>query len=120
MSVTIGSISAALLGVAGHAHRHWGSDFTARAVAVRVLALIMMGIAIAMALFAAYNFRKRGDMLVCVPGGGRAGRARGVWDGRRRRRLRAPPQPTAPSLLPRPPAAPSWTARTTTACCLWC
>jgi hypothetical protein len=28
MSVTTGSISAALLGVAGHAHRHWSTDFT--------------------------------------------------------------------------------------------
>ena len=64
MSVTIGSISAALLGVAGHAHRHWGSDFTARAVAVRVLSLFMMGISIAMAIYAAYNFQKRGNMLM--------------------------------------------------------
>lgn len=35
MSVTTGSISAALLGVAGHAHRHWGSDFTVGYAAVR-------------------------------------------------------------------------------------
>eukprot|EP00887_Chlorella_sp_A99_P007157 scaffold2.g7157.t1 len=63
MSVTTGSISAALLGVAGHAHRNWGSDFTARAVVVRVLALIMMLISIGMAIFAALNFKKRSDML---------------------------------------------------------
>jgi hypothetical protein len=50
--------------VSGHAHHHWGSDFTTRAVAVRVLALIMMAISIAMAVYAAYNFKKRGDMLV--------------------------------------------------------
>jgi len=64
MSVTTGSISAALLGVSGHAHRHWGSDFTARAIAVRLLALTMMAISIGMAIFAAYNFKRRGDMLM--------------------------------------------------------
>ena len=134
MSVTTGSISAALLGVAGHAHRHWSTDFTVggclggwvvlqgamggfgagvgrvllpcssrqgpgtnllastptripnsalppsrcslppaapslprrqvRAVGVRVLALVMMAISIAMAAYAAYNFKRRGDMLV--------------------------------------------------------
>ncbi|KAI7840567.1 hypothetical protein COHA_005720 [Chlorella ohadii] len=64
MSVTTGSISAALLGVAGHAHRHWGSDFTVRAVGVRVLALVMMAISIGMAIYAAINFKRRGDMLV--------------------------------------------------------
>lgn len=64
MAVTTGSISAALLGVAGHAHRKWGSDFTSRAIAVRLLALFMMLISIGMAVFAAYNFKKRGDMLL--------------------------------------------------------
>lgn len=64
MSVTTGSISAALLGVSGHAHRHWGSDFAARAIAVRLLALTMMAISIGMAIFAAYNFKRRGDMLM--------------------------------------------------------
>lgn len=66
MSVTTGSISAALLGVSGHAHKHWGSEFTSRAVIVRVLALMMMGISIGMAVYAAYNFKKRGDMLAYV------------------------------------------------------
>eukprot|EP00890_Picochlorum_soloecismus_P000314 jgi/Picsp_1/1283/NSC_04764-R1_vacuolar transport chaperone-like protein len=64
MSVTTGSISAALLGVSGHAHKHWGTEFTTRAIAVRVLALLMMGISIVMAVYAAYNFKRRGDMLV--------------------------------------------------------
>lgn len=50
--------------MAGHAHRHWGSDFTARAISVRVLALIMMLISIFMAVYAAYNFKIRGDMLM--------------------------------------------------------
>jgi hypothetical protein len=64
MSVTTGSISAALLGVAGHAHHQWEQEYLARAVVVRILALIMMAISIAMAIFAAYNFKRRGDMLV--------------------------------------------------------
>jgi len=50
--------------VAGHAHRHWGSDFTVRAIGVRVLALLMMAISIGMAIYAAINFKRRGDMLV--------------------------------------------------------
>lgn len=49
--------------MAGHAHKHWGSDFTARTIAIRLLALGMMAISIAMALYAAYNFKLRGDML---------------------------------------------------------
>ena len=95
MSVTIGSISAALLGrhpfsrtwlllqlatrvrgaataaalagVSGHAHKNWGSDVAARAIFVRVLALIMMALSILMTLYAAYNFRLRGEMLLCAP-----------------------------------------------------
>lgn len=63
MAVTTGSISAALLGVSGHAHKHWGSEYLKRAVSVRILALLMMGISIGMAVYAAYNFKKRGDML---------------------------------------------------------
>ncbi len=63
MAVTIGSTAAALLGVAGHAHKHWGSDFTARSIIVRVLALVMMLISIGMACYAAYIFKRRGDML---------------------------------------------------------
>lgn len=63
MAVTTGSISAALLGVSGHAHKHWGSEYLKRAVSVRILALVMMGISIGMAVYAAYNFKKRGDML---------------------------------------------------------
>ena len=63
MAVTTGSISAALLGVSGHAHKHWEPEFTARAVAVRLAALVMMAISIGMALYAARNFKRRGDML---------------------------------------------------------
>lgn len=63
MSVTIGSITAALSGIAGHAHRHWGDDFTARAVYVRVVSLVMLGIAIVIACFAGFNFNRRANML---------------------------------------------------------
>lgn len=66
MSVTIGSISAALLGVSGHAHKNWGSDYVKQAVAVRILALVMMLIGISMAIYAAINFRVRGNMLLYV------------------------------------------------------
>lgn len=69
MSVTIGSISAALLGVSGHAHKHWGGDFYKKAVAVRVLALAMMCIGIVMAVYAAVNFRLRGNMLLAKADG---------------------------------------------------
>lgn len=50
-------------GVAGHAHKHWGTDLTTRTIGIRILALVMMGVSIAMALYAAYNFKRRGDML---------------------------------------------------------
>lgn len=50
-------------GVSGHAHRHWSGEFMTRAIAVRVLALAMMAISIGMAIYAAINFKRRGDML---------------------------------------------------------
>lgn len=49
--------------MAGHAHKHWGTDLTTRTIAIRLLALLMMAVSIAMALYAAYNFKRRGDML---------------------------------------------------------
>mmetsp|Transcript_31247 Transcript_31247/g.56724 ORF Transcript_31247/g.56724 Transcript_31247/m.56724 type:complete len:129 (-) Transcript_31247:292-678(-) len=58
-SVTIGSIAAALSGVAGHAHRSWGDDFTERAIVVRVIALVMLFLSILMAVSAGLNFQKR-------------------------------------------------------------
>ncbi len=50
--------------MAGHAHKHWGSDFASRAITVRVLALVMLLISIFMAAYAAFNFKRRGDMLL--------------------------------------------------------
>mmetsp|Transcript_9757 Transcript_9757/g.29558 ORF Transcript_9757/g.29558 Transcript_9757/m.29558 type:complete len:131 (-) Transcript_9757:244-636(-) len=58
-SVTIGSIAAALSGVAGHAHRNWGDDYTERAVLTRVLSLTMLLVSVLMALWGGYNFQKR-------------------------------------------------------------
>ncbi|KAK9825872.1 hypothetical protein WJX81_007432 [Elliptochloris bilobata] len=63
ISITMGSISAALLGVSAHAHKNWGSDYQGQAVFTRVIALIFMVLSIVMVVYAAYNFRKRGDML---------------------------------------------------------
>jgi uncharacterized membrane protein YidH (DUF202 family) len=58
-SVTIGSIAAAMSGVAGHAHRHWGDEFTESAVLTRVIALVMLGTSILMAMWSGYMFQKR-------------------------------------------------------------
>lgn len=63
MSVTIGSIAAALLGVASHAHKNWGDQYTHATIQVRILAVIMMVMAIGIALYAAYNFQLRANML---------------------------------------------------------
>ena len=51
-------------GVSGHGHKHWGSDYTHRAVVVRLLALCMMVAAIGMAIYSAIYFRIRGEMLL--------------------------------------------------------
>lgn len=62
-SVTIGGIAAALSGIAGHAHRHWGQDFIEKAVITRVISLSMLSIAIVMAMWAGYNFQRRAVFL---------------------------------------------------------
>lgn len=58
-SVTVGSIAAALSGVAGHAHRNWGDEYTERAVMTRILSLSMLLVSIVMAMWGGYNFQKR-------------------------------------------------------------
>eukprot|EP00882_Tetradesmus_deserticola_P011407 GHRQ01012069.1.p1 GENE.GHRQ01012069.1~~GHRQ01012069.1.p1 ORF type:complete len:130 (+),score=59.80 GHRQ01012069.1:201-590(+) len=63
VSVTIGSISAALSGVAGHAHRHWGDDYTSSALYVRVLSMFMLATSILIACWGGYNFNHRANML---------------------------------------------------------
>ena len=103
MSVTIGSISAALLGaqhatsvvlkilwhnptscacfsltgvealtshtcagVSAHAHKNWGQQYEGHAIFVRSVSLVLMVLSIFMAIYAAYNFHRRGEMLQCV------------------------------------------------------
>ncbi|KAK9835760.1 hypothetical protein WJX74_007340 [Apatococcus lobatus] len=64
MSVTIGSISAAMLGIAGHAHKNWGAAYQTQAIFIRSIALCMLIIAIFMACYATWSFKIRGDMLL--------------------------------------------------------
>ncbi len=49
--------------MAGHAHRHWGDDYTTQAIYVRLVSLLMLGLAIAIALYAGFNFIRRANML---------------------------------------------------------
>jgi nitrate/nitrite transporter NarK len=63
MSVTIGSIAAALSGVAGHAHRQWGGDYSDSFVAVRLLSMGMLALSIIIAVWSGYNFNRRANML---------------------------------------------------------
>lgn len=49
--------------MAGHAHRHWGDEFTERAIVVRVVALVMLFISIALAILAGLTFQRRAIFL---------------------------------------------------------
>ncbi|KAL6757203.1 hypothetical protein V8C86DRAFT_2628570 [Haematococcus lacustris] len=62
-SVTLGGIAAALSGVAGHAHRHWGEDYLEQAIVARVTALTMLGLSIVIAMWGGYNFQRRAAFL---------------------------------------------------------
>lgn len=75
MSVTLGSIAAALLGVSGVAHKSWGKGYEHHAAAVRGVATLVMCLAIFMAGYAAKSFVVRGNMLMCGRGSGRWGRS---------------------------------------------
>jgi uncharacterized protein involved in cysteine biosynthesis len=50
-------------GLSGHAHKNWGSSYEQRAVFVRVVALVLMVLAIVVAVYAAWVFHYRGEML---------------------------------------------------------
>ena len=65
--MTLGSISAAMLGVTGHVHKHWGSDYTKTAMATRLVALLMMITAIFVAAYATFLFSARSSLLKCAP-----------------------------------------------------
>jgi hypothetical protein len=55
-----------MLGVTGHVHKHWGSDYTKTAIAARVVALMMMITAIFMAAYSAFLFSSRSSLLKCA------------------------------------------------------
>eukprot|EP00891_Asterochloris_glomerata_P008491 jgi/Astpho2/8491/Aster-05533 len=59
MSVTVGSISAALIGIAGHVHKYGQQEYEARAIFVHSVALVMLTVSIGMAVYATFNFRQR-------------------------------------------------------------
>lgn len=63
MEPTVTSLHLQNAGVAGHAHRHWGDEFTERAIVVRVVALVMLLISIALAVLAGLNFQRRAIFL---------------------------------------------------------
>lgn len=50
-------------GVSGHAHRHWGDDFSSGAVVVRLVSMVMLGLSIIIAIWSGYNFNHRANML---------------------------------------------------------
>ena len=50
-------------GVSAHAHKNWGTDYEAHAIFVRSVSLVLMVLSIFMAVYAAYNFHYRGEML---------------------------------------------------------
>lgn len=52
-----------LPGVAGHAHRHWGSDYTESALYVRIVSMCMLSTSIVIACWSGYNFNCRANML---------------------------------------------------------
>jgi hypothetical protein len=52
--------------VSAHAHKNWGTDYESNAIFVRSVSLVLMVLSIFMAIYAAYNFYYRGEMLQCV------------------------------------------------------
>lgn len=50
-------------GVAGHAHRHWGDDYTSSALYVRIISMFMLATSILIAVWGGYNFNHRANML---------------------------------------------------------
>jgi hypothetical protein len=59
----LAAAAAAAAGVAGHAHRHWGDDYTSSALYVRILSMFMLATSIMIACWGGYNFNNRANML---------------------------------------------------------
>jgi hypothetical protein len=55
------------IGVSAHAHKNWGQRYEGHAIFVRSVSLALMVLSIFMAVYAAYNFHRRGEMLQCAP-----------------------------------------------------
>ena len=53
-------------GVSAHAHKNWGQQYEGHAIFVRSVSLALMVLSIFMAVYAAYNFHRRGEMLQCA------------------------------------------------------
>lgn len=53
--------------MSAHAHKNWGSEYEGQAIFARSLALLFMVLSIVMVIYAANNFRRRGDMLQYAP-----------------------------------------------------
>lgn len=53
-------------GVSAHAHKNWGTDYEGHAIFVRSVSLVLMVLSIFMAVYAAWNFHYRGEMLQCT------------------------------------------------------
>lgn len=56
-----------MLGVSAHAHKNWGSDYEGHAIFVRSISLVLMVLSIFMAVYAAWSFNNRGEMLQYAP-----------------------------------------------------
>ena len=57
------SLHSSTAGVSAHAHKNWGTDYEGHAIFVRSVSLVLMVLSIFMAIYAAYNFHYRGEML---------------------------------------------------------
>ena len=57
------SLHSSPAGVSAHAHKNWGTDYEGHAIFVRSVSLVLMVLSIFMAIYAAYNFHYRGEML---------------------------------------------------------
>jgi hypothetical protein len=55
-----------MLGIAGHAHKHWGEEYNRTTIVARVLALLVMLTSILVAIYAAGLYVWRAVALRCA------------------------------------------------------